>query len=166
MAAPANAAIVIPIQKVNQLKQDEKCQSSLKDVAKWQTDQSNSLESSRTNQVKINSKSSSLGRGKTCSISKRQQNAENKRIAWARNASSTTVPKESLTKSYYRTPSTISRTNMNSDSGSVQSLNRSTQLGTLPRRTLPTNGGATRTQSKSFMKPTSASVAKCKPNKP
>ena len=108
---------------------------------------------------------------KANSISSRQQSAESKRIAWARqnqlsSAVATTMSQQSrpLTKSFYRTPSTISRTSLNSDLSSVQSLKRSSQLGTLSKPLEQSNQVKEKSSgqavTRSFMKPTSSSVAK------
>ena len=121
-----------------------------------------------SNRTKVNS-----------SISSRQQSAASKRIAWARGNGSTSLSTTASTRptsalsnrSYYRTPSTISRTSLNSDLGSMHSLKLASQLGTLSSSKSLDHAGRNNsasipqahqptTAAKSFMKPTSSSVAK------
>lgn len=134
--------------------------------------------SARKSSIPVPSKSSTVSTGRakgalSTSLSFRQQSAVDKRIAWAmsnRNngqslqANTARRPPASNGR-YYRTPSTVSRTGLNSDMGSMLSLQRSSLMGTLSStKSLDSSGiSSSIPQSSakaSFMKPTSSSSAK------
>lgn len=99
---------------------------------------------------------------KANSIPQRQLSARSSKGTNKTSSLNSSIPVVQRSKSYYRTPSTISRTNLTSDQGSLHSLKRLSQLGTIST--------TTKSQSvrnpKSFMKPTSASVARSRLTKP
>ena len=148
----------------------ERKSSQLKTVSSSRDSPSQKIGSSKSS-VPVSGKGStpSVRTKASSSISFRQQSAVDKRIAWVmstRNGHSlqpnTARRPPAPNGKYYRTPSTVSRTGLNSDMGSMLSLQRSSLMGTLSSsKSLDSSGsGIPQPGAKSFMKPTSASSAK------
>lgn len=174
---PPNAAIVIPLQKITEMSVD-----SLPEYSEFAKSQickpevggktkskcsARSVSKSGTGRV-VATVQTTASRTKSTVVLQRQHSLRSGRITTS-TVKCSSSPVVQRSRSYYRSPSTISRTNLTSDPGTVQSYRRSSVLlgpGEEKPSEIASPGRAKYSVKPSFMKPTSASAARSRISPP